>query len=118
YLLRGHPTVPPELGIFLGRTRRLPERICSVVSDAIYEGRLERHLAAPARSLRCDDRTAKMVSRGTGIVFVPVEHEGNTRSSEEEVEMVRAVVDDLKKGRVLDDGVERPLVDEDIIVVT
>lgn len=118
YLLQGHPTVPPELGIFLGRTRRLPERICSVVSDAIYEGRLERDRAAPVRSLRCDDRTVNVVSRGSGIVFVPVEHQGNTRSSDEEVEIVRAVVDDLKKGRVIEDGVERPLINEDIIVVT
>lgn len=118
YFLQEHTTVPPELGAFLGRTRRLPESICTVVSDAFYEGRLERDPAQPARSLRSGTGRSRLGERGTGIVFVPVEHEGNTRSSDEEVEIVRAVVEDLKGASVIEGGPPRPIVADDIIVVT
>lgn len=118
YLLQGHPTVPPGFGIFLGKTRRLAQRICDIVSDATYENRLTRDASVPERSLRGDPSETNLATRGTGIVFVPVEHEGNTRSSDEEVEVVRAVVDDLKKGFVIENGAERRLTDADIIVVT
>ena len=54
YLLNGHPTVPPEIGVFLGVSYRLHSNICRFISDAIYESRLtsfekaERHPAVRA----------------------------------------------------------------------
>jgi hypothetical protein len=40
YALLDHATVPPKLGIFLDRTRRMHPDICCFVSDTFYEGRL------------------------------------------------------------------------------
>jgi uncharacterized protein len=36
-----HPTVPPDMGIFLDRTRRMHPDVCRFVSEIVYEGRLD-----------------------------------------------------------------------------
>ncbi len=41
YLLQDHAIVPPELGDFLGVTRRMHQDICSFISGCVYEGRLQ-----------------------------------------------------------------------------
>jgi superfamily I DNA and/or RNA helicase len=41
YLLQAHAVVPPELGVFLGVTRRMHPDICSFISGCVYEGRLQ-----------------------------------------------------------------------------
>ena len=117
YYLAGKATVPPELGIFLEKTRRMHPDVCRFVSKAIYEGRLD---AIPETSrhrvLRAPDTA--LVPAETGIAWVPVEHDGRTQSSDEECERIAAIVDELLRRRVVDkDGVERALVAEDIIVV-
>jgi len=40
HILREHPTIPPERGIFLPETWRLPPSICAFTSEVFYEGKL------------------------------------------------------------------------------
>lgn len=42
-MLGAHATVPPDRGIFLPTTRRMPPDLCRFVSVQVYEGRLGSH---------------------------------------------------------------------------
>ncbi len=108
YLLDGHATVPPDLGIFLGDSRRMHPDVCRFISDAIYEGRLEQHPRDRAAPRASAARGRELVPAETGIVWVPVEHDGCTQSSDEECDAIVAIVEELLGRRVVDqDGVER-----------
>jgi predicted RecB family nuclease len=78
HLLGEHPTVPPDMGIFLDRTRRMHPDVCRFVSEIVYEGRLEGlpHVAGQGTAF------------GTGLRFLPVEHVGNVVASPEEAVLV------------------------------
>jgi hypothetical protein len=55
---------------------------------------------------------------GTGVRYMRVAHEGNTRSSPEEAETIAALIEDLLKGEyVKQDGTSGPLAPEEIMVV-
>ncbi len=117
YLLHGRATVPPDLGVFLARSRRMHPDVCRFVSEAIYDGRLDsipetsRHrvLRSPATSL---------VPAETGVVWVPVAHDGCTQSSDEECDRIVEIVGELLTRRVVDrDGTERPMTPHDILIV-
>ncbi len=91
--------------------------VCRFISEAVYDGRLgsipatERH-----RVLRAPD--TELVPAETGIVWYPVEHDGNTQSSDEECDAIVAIVDELLRRRVVDrDGVERQMTHDDILIV-
>jgi superfamily I DNA and/or RNA helicase len=117
YLLDGSATVPQELGIFLGQTRRMHPDVCRFVSDAVYEGRLGTiPETARHRVLRSADTA--LVPAETGVVFIPVEHDGCAQSSDEECEKIVAVIEELLGRRVVDrHGVERAMTVDDILVV-
>jgi len=84
------PRSPPDRGLFLERTFRLHPDICGYISEVFYEGRL-----------RPDPRTAKRTTPlGTGLRYIPVEHEGNRQSSEEEAAAVAAEVARLRDAGV------------------
>ena len=117
YLLHGHATVPPELGVFLGQSRRMHPDVCRFVSEAVYESRLgsipetERH-----RVIRGSDTV--LVTAETGIVWVPVEHDGCAQSSEEECAAIAAIVQELLRRQVIrGDGGERAMTLDDILIV-
>ncbi len=85
WLIGEAETIPPDRGIFLERTFRLHPDVCGYISDEFYEGRL-----------RPDQRTAERTTPlGTGLRYVEVAHAGNRQESVEEVDAVRAVVDEL-----------------------
>lgn len=94
YLLQGQATIPADLGVFLGTTWRLHPRLCSFLSDAVYEGRL---LPAPHTQHRIVrvPLTAHHVKQEAGLFFVPVAHEGNTQGSDEEVAIIRELAGEL-----------------------
>jgi uncharacterized protein len=121
YVLRGYATVPADFGVFLPATRRLHPDVCRFVSGAFYEGRLfpreglERRVVR-RRAAATDDP----VPFESGLVFVPVPHEGNTQRSDEEVEAVVRLLSSLV-GREVTDLDGRPsgvLRIEDIVIVT
>jgi len=113
HLLGEHTTIPPERGLFLDKTRRMHPDVCRFISKAIYEDRLES--AAECANQRID---APGLLTGTGVRYVPVTHEGNTRESPEEAETIKGLVEDLLKGEyVRHDGISSPLEPKDIMVV-
>ena len=119
YLLQGKATIPPDMGVFLGTTWRLHPEICGFLSDAVYEGRL--HAAAQtARRRVCVPQTAgQIITKEAGLLFVPVVHEGNTQASDEEVQAIREVVDELLGRDITDTTGQRlrPLQLPDILCV-
>lgn len=89
YLLQDHATIPPELGVFLGTTYRMHPAVNQFISDAIYEGRLHTDTANERQIVRVPDGYQGPLSKGAGIIFYPVEHEGNSQASEEEASAIR-----------------------------
>ena len=85
HLIGDDETIPPDRGLFLERTFRLHPDVCGYISEEFYEGRLE---PAPVAA----ERTTPF---GTGLRYLPVEHDGNRQQSQEEVEVVKAEVERL-----------------------
>jgi uncharacterized protein len=115
HLLGEHATMPPALGLFLERTWRLHPDLCRFTSDAFYESRLEPEEHLGVQALEADGPVS-----GTGVRFVPVEHEGNVNESLEEARVVAELVRSLVEGgaRWTDQhGISRPMTLADILVV-
>ncbi len=115
YLIGDARTITPDRGIFLAETRRLAPPLCEFTSEVFYEGRLR-----PMDGLERQALVGDTPFVGAGLWFVPVEHEGNRNASAEEVDAVGALVHALTSGGVRwvnEDGVERPLGLEDVLVV-
>jgi uncharacterized protein len=60
----------------------------------VYEDRLQAEPSTALRVVKVPDG-AKRLSVDAGLFFVPVVHEGNSRSSEEEAEMIRELAHEL-----------------------
>jgi predicted RecB family nuclease len=113
HLLGEDTTIPPERGLFIDETRRMHPDVCRFISAAIYEDRLESF--ADCANQRVD---APGELTGTGIRYVPVVHEGNTRESSEEAETIKGLVEDLLKGQYFQmDGTSGAIAPEEIMVV-
>ncbi|MDX2261325.1 MAG: TM0106 family RecB-like putative nuclease [Gemmatimonadales bacterium] len=116
YLLQGHSVIPDSLGIFLGTSFRMHPDVCSLISDCFYEGRLSSHAATTGN--RVNVKSPDAVASGSGVVFLPVPHDGNTQGSEEEVEQIAELVDSLVQGTVtIRGGTPRALTLADILIV-
>ncbi|HKF84836.1 MAG TPA: TM0106 family RecB-like putative nuclease, partial [Candidatus Limnocylindrales bacterium] len=123
HLLDGRATIPGTDGLFLEETWRLHPDVCGYTSAAFYAGRL-RPRPGNERQRVATDRVTLFADGpsldGTGLRFVPVEHEGNDTDSPEEAREVVALV-----RRLLDahaawtdrHGTERAMVVDDIVIV-
>lgn len=110
-------TIPPSLGVFLPKTRRLHPRICAFISQTFYEGRLT---AQAGLGLEQQSVLIPGPFSGSGVRFLPVVHRGNTNQSPEEVEAVRLLVERcLAAGSLFQprSGAARQLTAEDVLVV-
>jgi predicted RecB family nuclease len=87
HLLQGHVTLPPDRGLFLERTFRMAPPITRFVSETFYEGRLTSQPGTERVTLDSTDGFD-----GTGLTFVPVEHEGCDGLAPEEVTAVADVL--------------------------
>jgi len=108
HLLGNHPTVPPDMGIFLDRTRRMHPDVCRFVSEIVYDGRLDGlpHLAAQTTAF------------GTGLRYLPVEHVGNVAAAPEEADRIACEIGAMRGGSWTNrDGQTRPLEESDFMVV-
>ena len=105
--LLDEPTVQPDRGLFLARTWRLRPELCSFVSAAFYEGRLEPEEVCTRRSLEV----------GNGLRWVEIAHSGNRQRSLEEAECIGGEIRRLLGTRFFDASRERPLAVEDVLVV-
>ena len=108
HLLGEHQTVPPDMGIFLDRTRRMHPEVCRFVSEIVYDGRLDGlpHLAGQGTAF------------GTGLRFLPVEHLGNVAAAPEEAERIAREVGRMRGAPWTDvKGRTQPLTERDFMVV-
>lgn len=117
YLLEGEATIAPERGVFLKDTWRMHPKVCNFISDAVYDGRLEAERNnANQRLVLGEDPTLGL--REAGISFIEVAHDGCSQRSDEEAEVIRSIVEDLLTRRYVDrQGVEHPVLLENILVV-
>ena len=119
FRLVNSPTVRPEHGIFLATTHRLHPSICHVISEHMYADRLS---AAPTTALR-ELQTPTAESKGShipaGIIHIPIEHQGNTQFSVEEVDAAEQIYEKLVGTyRNEGQGIQRQLNPDDILFVT
>ncbi len=113
HLLEENTTIPPERGLFIDQTRRMHPDVCEFISKAIYEDRLESFADCANQRIEAPGRLT-----GTGIRYVPVAHEGNTRSSPEEAKAITGLVEDLLKGDYTkQDETSGPLEPDKVMVV-
>ncbi|MEC7737855.1 MAG: TM0106 family RecB-like putative nuclease [Cyanobacteriota bacterium] len=88
YVMAKEPVVPSDRGVFLATSWRMPPALTQVVSNLFYEGKLQ---AAAANSANQVDWSGQ----GQGLLFESVHHSGNSTDSEEEVERIAALVNQL-----------------------
>ena len=113
HLLGARETIDPRDGIFLDRSYRMAPSICSFISHAVYEDRL---LAAPSCARNRVDAPGWL---GSGLRFLRITHDGNTRSSDQEARAVAEAARELLQGTVtIGERAPRALEESDLIVVS
>ena len=114
HLLGDAQTVASTRGVFLERTWRLHPDVCDFVSELMYDGRLR---PAPGCERQRVDGGGEL--SGTGLRWMPVEHEGRSQSAPEEAERIAAAIEPLLAGASYTDsaGTEHPLEAQDILVL-
>ena len=116
FMLKGHAVIPEEKGIFLERTYRMHPAVCQPLSEVVYEGKLTADKDNKNQAINIDN--PKYIAQQNGILSIPVNHEGNTQSSEEEVAIVQQLIDELKTGTFTNkQGKQSPITGKDILIV-
>jgi len=116
HMLGDHKTMPDGAGLFLGETWRLCPEICKFTSELFYDGRL-----SPHSGLERQEITGPTHFAGAGLWVVPVSHDGNQNSCDEEVEQVSEIIHDLMQPGVCwtdMDGSTQPLRLSDVVIVS
>jgi uncharacterized protein len=119
YLLDGIATIPDDLGIFLPTTWRMRPEVCKFISESVYEGRLKSQSVASERQLFLPNpRPSGFVQESHGLLFIPVEHEGNSQGSDEEVSVIQNVVGELQQCDYINEKGERGRINlQDVLIV-
>ncbi len=110
-----HSVVPDDFGVFLGESRRMHPAVCDFISESVYEGRLHSH---PDCSNQVIDVSEDNYA-GSGIVFQGIEHDGNIQESEEEVDQVVEIYNELIGQKYTDkNGLTKPLELSDFLFIS
>ena len=86
YLLDGRPTISMDRGVFLAHSWRMHPNVCSFISEAVYEGQLASAAGTERQVLLLDGQLPEIPQ--SGLLFCPIEHKGNSQSSDEEAAKV------------------------------
>jgi superfamily I DNA and/or RNA helicase len=119
YLMPAKATISADMGIFLGTSWRMHSSICKLISGAVYEDRL---LSAPLNDRRILQfqplsATARIIGKTSGLLYIPVEHDGNTQGSDEECERITEIYQLLLQCHVRDKEDNLIQLDESEILV-
>jgi uncharacterized protein len=87
YILAGDQTIAADRGLFLEETWRLHPDICAFTSELFYEGKLSSKDGLERQAIE-----GRPPVTGSGLIYLPVVHEGNQNASVEEAEAVAAIV--------------------------
>jgi hypothetical protein len=115
HILQGHKTISSDRGIFLPETWRLAPSICAFTSEVFYEGRLHARAGLERQAL-----VGTPPFEGAGLWVVPVAHDGNQNSSNEEAAIIERIVGGLvhPNARWTDrDGDTHAITPNDILIV-
>lgn len=118
YLLHESPTIPDEMGVFLGTTYRMHSAINQFISAAIYDNKLISDSDNDRQIIQVPEGYTGILNQEAGIIFVPVVHEGNTQAADEEVHSIKQLAAQLL-GRIFFDkqGNQRPIDWSDMLFV-
>ncbi len=113
-----HQVIESDRGLFLNMTWRLHPGICAFTSKQYYEGKLTSRAELDKQHIL---NNAHFDAQP--LVYIPVDHSGNSNNSPEEVEAIALVVDQLmaqgtrwiKVGPT--ENTERDLTKEDIMII-
>lgn len=118
YLLHDSPIIPDSMGVFLDTTFRMHSAVNDYISHAIYQGQLKADPGNDNQRIIVPANYTGSLSLEAGLMFVPMEHEGNTQASDEEVEVIRQLAHEYLQRRFCGkDGKERQLGWDDILFV-
>ncbi|MBP7948877.1 MAG: TM0106 family RecB-like putative nuclease [Verrucomicrobiales bacterium] len=113
-----HAVVPADYGLFLGESRRMHPSVCRFISESIYEGRLASHADCAQQRIVVPPNAGRFITCETGIIFSGIEHDGNIQRSDEEVERVKAIYEEmLGRPYTAKDGTTKPLALEDFLFI-
>jgi predicted RecB family nuclease len=116
YLLEERGTVPPDKGIFLNVCYRMHTDICKVLSKHVYEDRLDAPPENANQKILIPNQ--RLITKSSGILFNPCQHDGNTASSPEEVARVVELYQELLGASFVDSkGDNHTITVKDIMVV-
>jgi predicted RecB family nuclease len=87
--------MPPELGLFIPKTKRLHPNICEFTSEVFYESKLQAIAFTANRTLSGHHLFDK-----PGLYFVPIHHQGNCNYAPQEVNVIATIVESLLKADV------------------
>jgi uncharacterized protein len=117
YLLRSQDVIAEDFGIFLGTSRRMHPDVCAFISGAVYQDRLHSHPDTSERVLRLSNDQHQYVKKSAGLIYVPVEHDGNTQDSEEEADVIVAIIRELQQCSLANQALVRRVESKDIMLV-
>jgi uncharacterized protein len=118
YYLDGHDTVPEDLGLFLDTSYRLHPEICNFVSHHSYEGRLQPSPENERQSITLG-ASPVLVTKPSGILFCPVEHDESGQGSEAEADRCKEIFEELLGKEYTDkNGKIRPLTLQDFLFIS
>jgi uncharacterized protein len=114
HVIGGDKTIAPSRGLFLEHTWRLHPDICAFTSELFYEDRLE---ARPGLAAQRIEGPPPLT--GSGLLWIPVPHEGNRNESIEEVEVVARIFERLTDGSAsfVDEKHRAAIAPNDVLIV-
>jgi uncharacterized protein len=115
HVLGRHATIPADRGLFLDETWRLHPLICAFNSELFYEGRLKSRPGLERQQIKSDAGL-----KGSGLRYLPVQHDGNQSSSPEEADAIRDLVSGILESRttwVDRSGKEFTITLDDVLII-
>jgi uncharacterized protein len=85
-----HPVIDNTRGLFLDQTWRLHPGICAFTSHTYYEGKLHAREGLEEQQIHGNPHFGKHP-----LVYIPVEHHGNSSYAEEEIHVIGKIVGQL-----------------------
>ncbi|WP_104524535.1 TM0106 family RecB-like putative nuclease [Blastococcus atacamensis] len=115
HLARGSAVLPAEAGVFLDVSRRMHPAVCEVVGALAYDGALQAHETASARSISGPDVVVggHRIPLTPGVVWLPTQ-----ATEEQQAALVTELVGELvRRASVTVDGLAERLKADDVLVV-
>jgi uncharacterized protein len=115
HVLDGDAVIRDHLGLFLTDTWRLHPDVCRFTSEVFYEDRLESEPSLAQQAL-----VGVLPASGTGMRWLPVEHEGDATDSIDEANVIARLIRELLDANATwtdRKGVTKPVTLRDIVIV-